>query len=275
MLVDSLSPPAVFPLPLHEPLRAHGLVRDGKGCLPPGVSLGVRGRWYVFEVRAVTAAQMMPAAILGTPGLWKQVPGAQVPSAVFEIPAWVVSVTPEEDRLDESGPVDFRKLLDWMLATRSGRVSPGWAVPEKALLEPWLGPSALTVQAKEYVRQVELIQDGPRWALRVPILTQCPEGLPDHRRIALGRLIADVQRRWAMVRFGFCTGSPSGALLAEVDFSGAPHSGLLFSAGREALRNVASLAVETAEVLANPAIEIACLALGEQHKATSQERKIE
>ncbi len=129
------------------------------------------------------------------------------------------------------------------------------------------------MQAKGSVRQGQCICRAGRWAIRMPVLPRLPEDLPAPRRRGLAELAADAQRRWAMVRVGVPADAGPAALVAEVDFTGAPHSEPLFSAGLDVLRHVVAWLVETAEVLVDSDIEIGCLPLGGEENANSIERK--
>ena len=75
-----------------------------------------------------------------------------------------------------------------------------------------------------------------------------------------------------MVRLGVHPGAEARALVAEVDFTGAPPSELLFSAGLDVLRHVVAWLVETADVLADPSVVIGSLAL-DCHNNKPNERK--
>jgi hypothetical protein len=84
----------------------------------------------------------------------------------------------------------------------------------------------------------------------------------------LDELVVEAQHHWAMVRVGLgndlnAAGAPSSSaapLLAEVDFTGAPHSEFLFSAGLDVLRHVVAWLVETVDVLGDPGVTIGSLA---------------
>jgi hypothetical protein len=63
-----------------------------------------------------------------------------------------------------------------------------------------------------------------------------------------------------MARIGAILQGDRRALVAEVDFTGAPACQLLFLTGLEVLRHVIAWLVETAEVLTDPSLELASLA---------------
>jgi hypothetical protein len=104
----------------------------------------------------------------------------------------------------------------------------------------------------------------------MPILPPLSGSLPQARRLALEDLFAEVQAHWAMVRFGAPPANPAAGLIAEVDFSGAPHSELLFSAGLDALIHGVARLVEIAGVLSDPSVAIASLAPGSTNNTTAE-----
>ena len=267
-----IAPRAPLPVHLLAPLRERGFVRDGRVYRSDGLMFTASGRWFVLSEQGNGLDEQSLSRGIGQPGLWKRVQNGAPPHRIFEIPCWAVSDVPEEDRLDESGPVPFAKLLDWALETRFGRISPGWTLPDADLVRSWFPRTALTMQAKGYVRQGELVLDPARWALRMPILPQLAEDLPEPRRRALEELVGEAQRYWAMVRIGVPADTSPAALIAEVDFTEAPHSELLFSAGLYVLRHVVAWLVETADVLADPCVAIACLAPGGANTTNPNER---
>jgi hypothetical protein len=265
-------PGSVFPAHMREPLRARGFVREGHVYKAGDLTLAASGRWFVLSDESGGSPETFSSGGVGAPGLWKWVQNHVPPHRIFEIPKWTVSDEPDSDRLDQSGPAPLLSLLDWAMATRSGRVPTDWALPEAGLARSWLPQGALTVQSKGCVRQGELLLRPGCWALRIPILLHLAGNLPEPRLRALAELAVDAQRRWAMVRLGFTAEAAPGALVAEVNFTGAPHSELLFSAGLDVLRQIVAWLVETADVLGDPSIAIASLAEGGD-KNPSRERK--
>jgi hypothetical protein len=234
------------------------------------VTFAARGQWLVFA-EPVNEANAWPVLRgLGEPGLWKLARNGVPPHRVFEIPSWVVSDRPDDDRLDESGPAPFAKLVDWAWETRASRVPAGWTAPAADLVQSWMPRGTLTVQAKGYVRQGELLLNDDHWALRMPILPRLTDDLPEPRRRALEELLTEAQRHWAMARLGVPADTTPAALVAEVDFTGAPHAELLFSAGLDVLRHLVAWLVETADVLADPAIALQSLAPGDNNNPTER-----
>ena len=269
----SIAPGTRLAACLLDSLREHGFVRDDRIYRREDLTFAVSGRWLVLSEPANGLAEPSLFRGMGQPGLWKWVQNGAPLHRVFEIPAWAVSDQFEDDRLDESGPAPIAKLLEWALETRCGRVPTGWLLPDLGLVKSWIPSGALTMQAKGYVRQGELIQRPDCWALRVPVLPRLAEDLPARRRRALEELVGEAQRHWAMVRIGASADTCSTTLVAEVDFTGAPHSEFLFSAGLDVLRHVVAWLVETADVLADASVAIACLAPGGDNNTSSAERK--
>lgn len=265
--------PVSLPAQVLNSLRERGFQPDGWSYRKEGLTVTALGRWYVLSEEADGPGNLALSGGQSQPGLWKYVHDGSSPRRRFEIPSWVVSVQPDDDRLDQSGPAPFERLLAWALETRLGRVPPGWQPPDKEMVRSWIAQGGLTVQAKGYVRQAELILQPDRWAVRTPILPPLGEVLSEPRRHALAELVAEAQRRWAMIRLVAPTDSKTAALIAEVDLSGAPHSELLFSAGLDVLRHVVAWLVETADVLADPEVVIACLAAGAVNNSSNLERK--
>ena len=268
----SITPRAPLPAHLLAPLREHGFVREGRVYRRDSLTFAASGWWFVLSEQANGLDERSLSRSLGQPGLWKWVRKGAPPHRIFEIPSWAVSDQPEDDRLDESGPAAFGKLLDWALETRFGRVPSGWTLPGADRVGSWIPRGGLTVQAKGCVRQGELILGPTRWALRLPVLPQLAGDLPAPRRRALEDLVSQAQRHWTMVRLGLTTDNDPNALVAEVDFTGAPHSELLFSAGLDVLRHVVAWLVETADVLADASVAIACLAPGGDNNTSRAER---
>jgi hypothetical protein len=254
---------ASLPAHVSSTLQERGFELDGLSYCKEGLTVSARGRWYVFCEEAKEPGNLRASPVgHSEPGFWKYVHDGALSQRLFEIPCWAVSVQPEVDRLDESGSVPFARLLAWALDTRCGRIPPDWRPPKGDLVRSWITPGGLTVQAKGYVRQTELALLPGRWALRTPVLASLADDLSAPRRLALMELVAEAQRRWAMVRLAVVGDSNDTALIAEVDFTGGPHSELLFSTGLDVLRHVVAWLVETAEVLADPNVAIVCLASG-------------
>jgi hypothetical protein len=270
---SSIAPPARFLTERLDTLRARCFAHNRPIHIGDGLTFATSGRWHVLSEECNGADKWPASRSMGQPGLWKWVQNGALPHRVFEIPAWVVSDQPEDDRLDASGPAAFESLVAWALETRDGRVPPGWLMPAADTVKSWIPRGALTVQAKGHVRQGELILRPDCWALRMPVVPSLAEDLPEPRRLALEGLVHEAQRHWAMVRLGVPADASPASLMAEVDITGAPHSELLFSAGLDALRHLVAWLVETADVLADPTVAIVCLAPGGDNNPSSVERK--
>lgn len=253
-------------------LRESGFVRNGRVYRRGGVAFAVSGQWLVLSEPLDECAPPSFAPGIGPPGLWKTLSNGAPPRRVFEIPSWAaLGGQPKEDGLAEFGPVPLAKLLGWALATRSGVAPAGWQPPGEDAVRSWLSPGALTMRARGHVRQTDLILEPARWALRLPILPRLAEDLSEPRRRALEELAGEAQHRWGMVRTRM-PGSPGGALEAEVDLTGAPHSEPLFLAGVDVLRHLFAWLAETAEALGDPSVAIASLARGGASPTTLTER---
>lgn len=284
--------PAPFPgarlLPgssVDDLLGARGFVGAGsflRHSQVPGLTVRRQGRWLVLA-EAPEASALPPAlpAALGQPagpGLWKWASGPAGPERRFEIPIWALA----DDGADAASPAlrapassGLAPILDWALATRLGHRPAGWNPPPADLVNSWLRRGGLTVQTRGHVRQGELCLTSARWAVRMPILPEVHMDLAPARRRALLAIAAEAQARWAMVRLGLAPASPAdpAALSAEVDLTGAPPDEGLFSASVDVLRHVVVSLVETVEVLGDPTIPIASLALDDHTTTTPTERK--
>lgn len=254
---------------LEEPqrLRAQRAVSP----LREGLAVSFGRRWVTIEdLRAKNPSGQRP---IGTAGLWKWVGDGGGPCRVFEVPAWCVSLRPEEDpdELELSGPLPLSRYVDWAAATRAGSVPAGWQMPADELVQSWIRPGDLTVRSRGCLRQIEMVLEQRCWGLRMPLAPLHP-GLPKARRRALEALAEDLESRVAMVRIGIAGRQPP-MLVAEVGLTGGPASDLLFSAGLDALRHVARL-VETAEVLSDASVRIACLADAETATHPRKEKDV-
>jgi hypothetical protein len=260
---DSTPPShAGWPAHLLDSLRKHGYERDADIYRREGMTCALDGDWLVFAAERSESQTAQHPSDLGRPGLWKRAGNEQPPVQIFEVPIWAISEQPEAIRWDEAGPAPFDQVLDWAWETRRGRTPTNWAPPQADLVNSWLPVGALTVQSRGHVRQAEMILGTVRWALRLPILARLVFDLPEPRRHALEELAGEAQHRWAMVRMGVPSDLSTPALVAEVDLTGAPHSEPLFSAGLASLKHGVAWIVETADALADPTVEIACLAGG-------------
>jgi hypothetical protein len=256
------APGALLPARLHGPLVARGFACTAGTYRADDLTFAADGRWWVLRENRNEPHARVPGGDLGQPGLWKSVASATPPARVFELPVWSVNDRRDESRFDEDGTTAFADVLDWALATRRGVLPSGWQAPAADLVHSWLAEGALTISAKGRVSQCDLLCRANRWALRLPIVPRLDPDLPVARHRALASLAEESQRRWAMVRVGLTAAADPAAIVAEVDFTGAPHSELLFSAGVDVLRHLFAWLAETAAVLADRSVEIVSLARG-------------
>ncbi len=235
-----------------------------------GLRLQCTPAWHTL-IEDTSTPDANPAA---APGLWKTVRTRSGWERRFEIPAWAGGHTPSSDleSTNADAPASWITLLDWALATRRGTLPPGWSPPAADWVAALLPPGALTFPARGHVRQGILVLNPARWALSAPIVPEIPDRLPHPRREALQELLLDATSRWAMVRVhpdhgqdrapqsspvaGSALAPAATAIVATVDFTGAPHDELLLSAGRDVLSHVVAWLVETVEVLADPDVAI-------------------
>lgn len=185
-------------------------------------------------------------------GLWK---AASADQLVFEVPVPVCQAVDEEHTRGLPG-VCPRPIAEWVHASLQGEVPPGWTPPSREVVEHWMPPGALTLQLGPLLRQIELILEPSRWALRVAIVPSVPAGLPRSRVRCLQELAADAERQWRLVRVCLVTRPEGSALMAGVDLTGAPHSEPLFLACLDGLRHVVDWLAETADLLADVTVTL-------------------
>ena len=243
----------------HRTLARLGFVPEENVFRRDGVLFRQSGGWLVLE----TDGQTPPTDPLREPqpqlGLWKWIEIGGHARRVFEIPAALVAADEDEELVaEESQSLD--SFLQWALHSAANGIPPNWSPPARAQVESWLPAGALTVQAGALVRQGKLILSPERWALRCSILTEVPADLPEARAQWLRELAADAQSQWRMIRFGFLGESGSEALVAETDFTGAPHSEKLFFTGLDGLKHAVTWLGEAAEILADATVASRALA---------------
>jgi hypothetical protein len=245
----------------HEALVRAGFAMNGDGHYHRDkTSFRNEGRWLQLE----TVTSPPPPDLvrdLGRPGLWKHIGEGQAGRRVFEFPATAVCPDDEAEWSDEPTPARLDAFLAWALASEKDGVAPGWQPPARALVESWLMPGALTVQAGPIVRQGELILTPDRWAVRFLILPVVPADLPFVRRDWLRAVLSDAQTLWRLVRLGFASEGENLAVACEVDFTGAPVSENLFLAGVHGVRHVVGTLAETVELLSDATIASQALKL--------------
>lgn len=254
---DSLQTKNGLPPRWHDALARAGFLANGEGYSHAGITFQRQGQWLQLE----SVSHPAPPD-LGRPGLWKRIGDGPAGQRVFEFPATAVCSDDEADWSDEAAHVSLDAFLVWAMTSARDGTIPGWQPPTRPLVESWLPHGVLTVQAGPFVRQGELILAPERWAVRIPILPVVPADLPAVRREWLAAVLGDAQTLWRLVRLGFAGGGGDLAVVAEVDFTGAPPSENLFLAGVHGVRHVVAALAETVELLADATIASQALVLG-------------
>jgi hypothetical protein len=206
------------------------------------------GAWCSLRTTSAVPADPLRGQ-LGKPGLWKRVRNAgDRAHLVFDLPAM-----PHGDEADDESPDRDSSLLAWAVATLAGQVPAEWQAPPRRIVDGWLRPGVLTVQAGQLLRQCVLVHRPDRLALTCQLLSAISRELPDWRRAWLHEVVLDAQDRWRLVRFGLAGGDQP-AILAEVDFTGCPPASLesVFAIGLGALRWVIAWLVQSADFLGEP-----------------------
>lgn len=248
-----------------------------------GVSFATEGAWAVLRATAPATGDPL-ADLWGQPGPWKAVSGSHLHLAhsrhvrsedvtprrfrrVFEVPLSLLVEGEGDDGGDAldagRGVSPLGALVAWGLATLEGRCPPGWQTPSREEVEARLAPGALTVQCGAHARQGQVVADGGRLALRMPILARRPAGLSECRLSWLRQVLLDAQDRWRLVRVGPVPDGPESPVEAEVDLTGAPPLLLdgLAAVAATALRCAVSWVVGPCAFLAHAAREPRALAM--------------
>jgi hypothetical protein len=204
--------------PISPPGRAVGLQRGE-------MRLRIDRPWVTLELPLVAGDSDDPlGGWMGRPGLWKYVRTPRGAVKRFELPldAWLGAAN-SPDPTDEAHEADgdsggLRAILDWALATADGRVPSGWLSQSAAALPP----NELILRHDRFICRGELVNDGRRLALRMPILRRFggPGPLAQSRAAWLEELLIDAQDRCPMVRFGL--DGADAAVQAVVDLTGCP-----------------------------------------------------
>ena len=245
----------------HRALTGEGFQPHGGAYLFKEVSVERVGNWFLLKMAGPAPAAKPPGEQLGQPGFWNLVPGEQGALSLFEFPQAAVG-TGGDSEPGESGPdTSLGAFLRWALAARTNSIPADWRPPPRELVESWLPTGALTVQCGSIVRQGWLILTPQRWALRFPILSNLPTPLPPVPRKWLHQVLTDSTKVWRMVRVGIADDSGNQAVVAEVDFTGAPHSEYLFLAGLDGVRHVVACLAEAVELVADVNIASQALAI--------------
>jgi len=249
---------SLWPAPWPDALRKTGFM-PANGCWRQnGLAFSRADQWFMMESRSIVEREISLLAQLGQRGLWRWIPADAGRVRVFEFPDRVVS--PADDDVEADQPTLPESFLHWAVAAHSGELPDGWQAPGRELIESWLSPGGLTVQCGPFVRQGELTVTPEQWAVRVPILPRLPTDLPTPRRQWLDAVLTDALKQWRMVRIGLTSDRGYPALIAEVDFTGAPHSEILFSVGLASVRHVVTWLAESVELLADASVASELLA---------------
>jgi hypothetical protein len=255
-----------------QALARAGFAANGDARFHHGkISFALDGRW----VQLLTVTEPAPPEVirdLGRPGLWKHIAEGQAGCRVFEFPASAVATEEAVEDQDETAPLTPEAFLAWALTSAKDGIVLGWQPPSRQLVESWMSPGELTVQAGPLVRQGELILRPDRWAVRFLILPAVPPDLPFERRDWLRAVLSDAQTLWRLVRLGFVSEGENLAVAAEVDLTGSPASEHLFLAGVHGVRHVVATLAETVEMLADASVASQTLKLPPSSR-TPTERK--
>lgn len=229
------------PRDVRAAVEAAGFRRGQRGsCYRRGdLRLAFDQRWLTVRAEADPEEEMLWGQ-LGRPGLWKMV-AAQAPKRPrreFHLPLAAIEAgdTWNDDRDDAEDPL--RACLDWAAATVEGEVPGHWTSPPRAQVEAWMPKRRLVIQSGPLLCQGSLVHKPRRLALSFTLAGELPEEISPARRDWLGRVLADAQNRWRMVRVGMEGDPQRPEVRAEVDLTGAPHGALetLVPIGLDAVR---------------------------------------
>jgi len=213
--------------------------------------------WLVFQLPASIAPGHWQPLSLGQPGLWKP---SSADEFVFEIPLSLLATVPDDLDDDEyessaNGRV-ASQLADWAVATLDPAAPIDWHAPEKARVQSWLPSQSLVIQQNSLVRQIVLVCDSWRLALRCVLVPELSASLSPARRAWIEKTLATAQCRWRMTRLGFGGTQQKPTIEAEIDLTACPVvlASQLVLSGREALEAVARRVLPTLSVLCDPAV---------------------
>jgi hypothetical protein len=228
--------------------RSHGAFKPtpGLGNLS-AIIASHNANWISLTTSAPKSRRGTRPGSFDSFGLWKTDGAGQL---LFEVPVPVCQAVDEEHAKGLSG-ICPRPIAEWVHASLQGEVPPDWTPPARELVELWMAPGALTLQLGPLLRQIELILEPSRWALRVAIVPSVSAELPRSRMRCLQELAADAQQQWRLVRVCLVKRPEGYSLMAGVDLTGAPHSEPLFLACLDGLRHVVDWLAETADLLAD------------------------
>jgi len=217
--------------------------RRGSTSRHRGLRVTFGGRWVTVRAKVPRNVGPEPPTLwgpLGRPGLWKTVV-AEKPGRArreFHLPlAAIEAADPWPGDRDE--PEDpLRACLDWAAATVEGDVPDGWTSPPREQVEAWIPSRGRVIQSGPLLCHGSLIHEPRRLALSFALAGEVSAEITPARRAWLGRVLADAQSRWRMVRVGMEGEPDRPEVRAEVDWTGAPHGVLeaLVPIGLDALR---------------------------------------
>jgi hypothetical protein len=204
--------------------------------------------------------------ILGAPGLAKHQMVAGKLRRVIDLPlqrlidgaeadAW----PSDSEQQDHAGPATLG--VEWAVATLAGKLDAGWQPPPTSEVDAWLDPHKLIFRSGAVVRQGELVCETGRLAVRLALAPRVPDDLPEARRAWLRDVLVAAAQRHRMVRIGLEQQHDFQRVVAEVDFSGAPHAILppLVTTGVAALRCAVAWSIHSVDFLVDP--NLACRSL--------------
>ena len=265
MNVTTVIPPNLQRHPWHEKLTRLGFVAEEKSFRLDGVVVRQSGGWMTLETNGEPPSESTQREPQDQLGLWKTILTSAGPRRLFEIPADLV-VDEMDEEISSAESQSLESFVRWAMHSADNRIPKDWVFPARELVESWLPANALTAQIGAIVRQGKMILTPERWTLRFPILTSVPADLPEARTQWLRELVSDAQNQWRMIRFALIAESGNGAFVAEIDFTGAPHSTPLFLTGLDGLKHAVAWLVEPAEILADATVVSRALANGPNKK---------
>jgi hypothetical protein len=234
-----------------------GFKANGTEYRGHGLKTRFESGWLTFHTKTANQGKPISEAP-GVPGLWKNVRGPNGRlQRVFDLP--LATVTEQEIWDEETGAAvcPLEKIIDWVGATKSGKLPAGWKCPLREELEESLPGNAFTLETGQFARQGQFYCEGNHLAVSFPLLQRMPVDLLPQRRACLDRLLADIQHRSRLVRLVERAKSEKvRSILAEVDLSGAPRFALplLLRIGLDAVRHVVSQNISAVELLVDPAV---------------------
>jgi hypothetical protein len=241
-----------------EILRRFGFHDANADYQMDGFAFRSDGQWITLEHAARSCAGVAGEP-MDMPGLWKDDGDAATPRRCFESPAALIQDA-ETESDEPAARLTLESWLKWATGTADGVVPSNWPAPTGEQLADWVPPKSLSLQRGAFVRQGAWVLRPGRLALEFPVLFSVPGALSPARAAWLEALVREANDRWRLARFGTVPSAHGRALVARIDFSGAPYLPSLFSTGLEALKYGVAWVGESAELLADTERELAVLA---------------